>query len=155
MSEPDNSLNFDDLAPTEVPVTIGKRKFILREADTAVYTRYRDGMQKEITVDPETKKISAGAATKAQIQAVAMSLTEVRVDGNARTQHIKVKVETVMALKPAVTKALFAKLCEISPGLSVESDSTAKLRESSLKNLLVDGTDSSDTAETTDATSTN
>lgn len=154
MYESNGALTFDDLEPVQVDVTIGKRKYVLREADTAVYTRYRDGMQKEITVDPETRKISAGAATRAQVQAVAVSLTEVRVNGNGRPQHVKVKVETVMGFKPAVTKALFAKLCEISPGLSVEDDARRKQLEDSLKNSPGDGTDHSDTAETTDATST-
>lgn len=156
MSDADNSLTFDDQAPVEIPVTIGKRRFILREADTAVYTRYRDGMQKEITVDPETKRISAGAATKAQIQAIAMSLTELRVNGDAKTQHVKVSVDTVMKFKPAVTKAIFAKLCEISPGLSVDEDAKVRQqREASLKNSPDDGTPSSDTVENSESNSTN
>lgn len=154
MSESNGEKHFDDQEPVEVQFTVGKRRFILREADTAVYTKYRDGMHKEITVDPDSKKISAGCPTRAQIQAVAMSVVEIVTLGG-KDKSRKLTVDEVMKLKPAVTKWAFEKLLEISPGMSVDSDDKARRRrEESLKNLPDGGTPPSDTATSLESSST-
>jgi len=116
-----DELVFDDLEPVEVPVTIGKRKYVLREASEGAAVKFRNVSMRGARMDTESKVVTLGEVAEAEPVLVAACLCP--VDGTGKVRYdpggnpITCTLQQVLAMRPSTVKALFAKVKEISPGL--------------------------------------
>lgn len=125
-------LDFDDLAPIEVPIKVkGEIKYILKEASADVAMKYRNAAMRGSVIDTATKRITPGESAGAEVIAVAASLYEVYQHANEQKLRLML-LSTIQGWKNTVVMKLFDKLKEISPGLilSEESDNKAKKPQS-------------------------
>lgn len=128
---------FDDLAPIEVPVKLGDKRYILREASADATAKYRNAVMKGASVDKTTGKILPGEMASAEPIAVASCLLEV-FDPNKPPRPVL--LTTVLGWKGSVVAKLFDRLKAISPDL-VRTEEDEKERIEEAKNGPSAGTD--------------
>jgi hypothetical protein len=101
-----DDLNFASIALVEVPVTLGDKKYVLREASEAAALRFRGSqLQDAKLVDG---KVSANISRVAESQALLVSLC--LFDENGKP----VPLATVLDMRARIVKRLFDKAKEIS-----------------------------------------
>lgn len=121
-------LVFESLEPISIPVTLGEKKYVLKEAPEALYCKYLDALMKagQVIERPDGKKeVAAGAGIyETESLLVSYCLFEVTENGGLRAVDQKWVANT---LTHRIVKPLFKKaemLCE----------GTAKMSEEQLKN---------------------
>lgn len=142
MSEqnPTDEMVFDDLAPIEVPITIGKKKYVLREALADACIKYRNAISKGSTHDRDSGKVIVGEIANAEPIVVAACLFQV-FDPNKPPRPVL--MSEVLGFKGEVLKKLFDRLVLISPGLVTNNEDDAKKQADATKNGQSAGTDTS------------
>lgn len=139
--DPLSEMVFDDLAPTEVPITIGKKKYVLREALADACIKYRNAMAKGSVHDRQSAKVIVGdTMASAEPIVVAACLFHV-YDPNKPPRAVM--VSEVLTFKGDVLKKLFERLLLISPGLVTNNEDDAKKQHEATKNGQSAGTDTS------------
>lgn len=115
-------LVFDDITLIEIPVTVGEKKYVLREASEGVATKYRDA-QIATTVLGETGKprtVTGMAETEPLLVHWCLFIPVLETGEYVRTSSEGYKVKsnvplgTVKSWKPSIVKALHKKIHEIS-----------------------------------------
>ncbi len=110
-------MNFD-LTPITVPVTIGGKKYVLKEASGDAAVKYRNCLLKATKLGPEGKPSSIDGMADAEPLLVSLCLfqiaTSVNKLGDAVTAELPVPIHVVRGWKNQVQKGLFARIKEIS-----------------------------------------
>lgn len=114
------SLHFD-LAVTEIPVELGERKYVLREASEGAACQFRNAITKAAKM-ADGKVVGIENIGDVEPLLVSLCLFEVLPDGG--TKNIGVPIQVVRGWPARVVKQLFAKAKEIS-----ELDEAAETEE--------------------------
>lgn len=103
-------LVYDDLTPIEIPVSIGKKSYTLREASAGAACRYRNFMLSCGKLGPDGKPISLGDMQDAEPLLVSLCLFESNEDG----KEIPVSLPAVRSWRHRIVSDLYRKAKEIS-----------------------------------------
>lgn len=140
-------LNFADITPIELPVTIGEKKYVLREADEETAAIFSNARLKGVQLDDG--KVTGLPEDLAGVQSLLVSrcLFPYNVDGKAA--NTPVPRDVVKSWPSRIVKPLFEKAKEISEldegeetleGLLKQQEDTKKkidkMKEESAKNVL-------------------
>lgn len=109
------NLNFDSPDPIRLPVKIGQKELILREASTDVAVRYRNASTRAAKM-VDGKLVGVDGVAEVLPILVQGCLFEVVTIGNARTER-QVLMTYVRDLPYRIVKPLFDKAKSISKGL--------------------------------------
>lgn len=122
----DFDLNFDDLAPKEIPASIGGKKYILRQASEGAAVAYRNAALKAAKM-VDGKIVGMDGVANAEPLLVSMCIHP--LDHNTGKPRLlpsgdpaPTPLATVMSWLPHVVTKLFATIKEISPGLEEKED---------------------------------
>ena len=119
-----DSLDFNDLTPIEIPVSVAGKSFILREADGDTATKYSNTLTSSFTLGLDGKPSKIGNIADIEPLLVSLCLFPVDNNGNVSPQHVK---ESVVRKWPArILKEIYAKAKEISELDKTEEDNAAK-----------------------------
>jgi hypothetical protein len=128
MSESNGHLNFDDLTPSEVAVTLQGQAYILREASAEAARQYRNAIIRSSKLGGEGKKVRVTSVDGvADVEPLLVSLCLFKTVGELRQA---VPLPTILQWKSRVVKALFERIKQLSD-LDEKDDS----EEGSAKNL--------------------
>lgn len=97
---------FDDLEPIEVPITIGKRKLILREADEAASVAWRNCQIRSARM-VDGKFVGMGDLANSEPLLISKCLRDASTNKN-------IPIEEINRWKSRVVKSLFDRLSKIS-----------------------------------------
>jgi hypothetical protein len=143
-----DSLNFDDITPIEVPVTINKKSYVLREANEAGAARYKNAQFKAMKLaegidGSKTSSIDGMAETEALL--VSVCLFEKTENGGEKN----VPIEEIKRLPHRVIEPLFKRAEEISGLQNKESkeDLVKKIKECQGKLAKIKANESSDSED--------
>lgn len=100
---------FDSLVPREVPVTIGPKKYVLREATGDVVCRYRNSIMAATRLGPEGRPQQLTGLADTEPYLISMCLFEV-TDGGEKP----VTGSLIRSWPSRVQRALFKRVREIS-----------------------------------------
>lgn len=104
---------FEDLAPVEVPVKIGNRNYILKEANQEVAKNYRNTLMKATKFGPNGMPIGSDGLADAEAVLVAGCLFESY--GTPEQPRIRpVTLSTILGWKPKIVGPLFERAQAIS-----------------------------------------
>lgn len=106
-------MDFADLSLIEIPVTVGDKKYILREASEDSACKYRNAMLRCTKLGPEGKPASVHGIADVEPLLVSMCLFEALPDGSG-FKNSCTRVETVRSWPSRIVKQLFEKTKEIS-----------------------------------------
>lgn len=107
------SLVFADAAPIEIPVQIGARHFILKEADEAAAVKYQNAASKGAKRLSDGSIIMPDRANDAEPLLVSCCLIEiVGIDGDKK--YLPVSLPQVMAMPTRIVRALADKVKAMS-----------------------------------------
>lgn len=118
---PNDSMTFDDVTPMEVPVRIGDRQYILREADEGAACAYRNAIINSARTNDQGKVI--GHDGLADVEPLLVSLCLYRANGEGKMALTKegapdrsylLGMAGVKALPSRVVKPLFERAKQIS-----------------------------------------
>jgi SpoU rRNA methylase family enzyme len=104
-----NSFDFADLMPQAVPLTLGGKRYVLREASAAAAARWRNAVLRSTKMD-NGKVVSVDGLADAEPLLVSLCVFEVAADGVEK----QVPLDTVRSWRASVVKALFEKAKAIS-----------------------------------------
>lgn len=108
----------------EIPVEIGGRKYVLREADGHTAAKYRDTITKSVKM---TRGQVSGIGGIAEAEPLLVSMCLFAEDDEGGYTR-KISLDTVKRWPSRIVKSLFTKAQEIS-GLKEEDDSLEGLKE--------------------------
>lgn len=103
-----------DLTRIEVPVTIGKQKYVLKDADGETSVKYRNAKLSAYKLDGAGNVIGYDKLNDAELILVAGCLYKVVADQNGKEEHHKVSLETVKQFPSKMNEKLFKRAREIS-----------------------------------------
>jgi hypothetical protein len=136
-----SELVFDDLPPQTVPVTIGKIKYVLREASEADAVEYRNCMMRGSKI-VDGKVAAIDNLAQAQPTLVSRCLYFANLDGTLQTTpngepnpKTRVPYATVLKWKSRVVKPIFELLKKIS---ALNEEETKDTVESLTKRIETD-----------------
>src|SRR5262245_33468395 len=87
----ESGLNFDDLTPVEVPVSIAGKKYILREASADAASRWRNSLMRVTKLGTDGKATFTGEAADTSTFLVSLCLFQPDKDG-AFTKPVHIAV---------------------------------------------------------------
>ena len=123
-----HDLNFEDLTPIERPVSIGQKKYILREASEGAACQYRNATLKGARM-ADGKIVGMDGVADAEPLLVSLCLHPVGPNDKIRLDTsgnpVPTDLRIIRAWPPRVVRALFDTLKEISPGLEEKEDQKA------------------------------
>jgi hypothetical protein len=125
-------LVFEDIALIEVPVTLGTKKCLLREASAEAANRYRTNVQKGMRMSNDTKMFEFGGGGEAIPQLLSDCLYEQYADNAGKPLERRIIVLEIQRLPDRVQEALFAKLKEITPSLVAKKADLKELEKDKL-----------------------
>lgn len=106
-------LVFTDLTPIEVPVTLGTKQYLLKEASESAAAKYKNAALKGTRVTETadgTKQATVDGVSDTEALLVSMCLVEVKSDST----FAPVSVDFIKGLPHRISNALFLKAEEIS-----------------------------------------
>lgn len=116
-------IEFDDLAPVEVPVKVkGAMRFVLVEASAEAAVRYRSACAKSFKYD-DGKIVGAEGLAAAEPLLVSLCLyhsteeSAPKLPNGDLDNSKRVDLKTVLSWPSHVQKQMFDRIMEISPGL--------------------------------------
>ena len=113
-----SALDFDDLAPIEERVSIGGKKYILREATGDAGCKYRNSLLKATKLGPDGKPVSIEGMADSEPLLVSLCLFELYEqkgsNGVSETKERPTPLIVVRSWPARVQKALFERAKEIS-----------------------------------------
>lgn len=116
---PTEPMIFDDLTPVEVPVTVGAKQYVLREANGDAAVKYRNAMLACTQISQDSKAVSIRGM--ADLEPFLVSLCLFDAQGKSVTKN------EILSWPSRVQKALFARAKTIS-GLN-EEDTVESLKK--------------------------
>jgi hypothetical protein len=116
---------FEDLAPVEVPVRIGKKRYVLREASADAVIKYRNALTNGAVINPKTGTVIQGDMAAAEPIAVAACLYEVW-DENKDPRPVL--LSEVLKWRNSIVAPLFNRLRSISPNLMADAADEEKAK---------------------------
>lgn len=166
-------MNFEDLEPVEVPVTLRGKKYRLKEANTDAAVKYRNKIVSSAKLGENGKPVLLDGAAEAEPLLVSLCLFEVIQTGQHKGKLAPVSLGFVKGLPPRTTAELFQRAKKISGLDEVQEDTVEGLEkqmqdlkkrlevlnngkghEDEEKNSLNGTTDSSGSPENSESTST-
>lgn len=118
-----SELCFDSLEPVEVPVAIGQKRYVLREASADAAAKFRSAASRAARFNEEGKLTHVEGLGETELVLVANCLC-FPDDANPRTARVNrdgvpflVGINHIRTWKEAIVKQLFDKAKEISPAL--------------------------------------
>lgn len=114
-------MDFSDLAPVEVPVTVADKKYILREASGDAACRWNNAVSKAYKLSPDGKAVAIDGLPDVEPLLVSMCLytpdangkVVVKANGDADPKTL-VPLATIRSWPSRVQKALFDRAKKIS-----------------------------------------
>jgi hypothetical protein len=125
MSSSDNGLNFSNIEPIELPVTVGSQEYTLREASGGAACRYRNALIECTRLGPEGKPTHLKGIASIEPLLVSLCL----FDSNNK----RVPVQVIEGWPARVQKALFNKAQEISELNEDDTEETVEQLEQKLQ----------------------
>lgn len=101
----DNVMRFESIELIEIPVELGDKKYVLREATGAVACKYRDALLSNTQMGSDGK---ASIKINNETEVLLVSLSIFETDGRP------VSIATVKGWPSRIVKALYTKVKEIS-----------------------------------------
>lgn len=114
----------DDLSPREVPVKMGGKNYVLKEASAAAVCQYRNAITAAAKMGPDGKPTAFGNVADAEPLLVSLCLFEVR-DG----KQLPVPLIQVRGWKNSVTSKLFERVQKISDMVGGDEETADTIRE--------------------------
>lgn len=108
-------LSFDSLELTEIPVTIGEARYVLREADTDTVAKYKSAMIRCSKLNKEGNPEAMDGV--GELEPLLVSLCLFQENSHGVPYPNPVGRAFVGKLKGAITKKLFDTILEITPQL--------------------------------------
>lgn len=105
-------MNFDDIALIEIPVKIGDKKYVLREATGEAAAKYKNAQMACAKFNSEGKPSGVGNMADTELLLVHLCLFETDPQGQATL--INVPLPRVRSWPVRITRALFEKAQQIS-----------------------------------------
>lgn len=105
-------LNFDDIALIEIPVKIGSKRYVLREATGDAACKYKNAQMACAKFNADGKP--AGVGNMADTEPLLVSLCLFEVDDQGQPLKTSVPLQTVRGWPARIQKALFEKVQAIS-----------------------------------------
>lgn len=135
-----DSLYFDDITSVEVPVSIGGKKYVLREADGDAACKYRNALLRSTKLGPDGRPSSIDGMADAEPLLVSLCLFEVYDDKGQEKRRL-VLPSTIRSWPARVLKALFKKVRDISDLEERETmeDLEKRIAEDNRKLALLNG----------------
>lgn len=115
-----DELNFDSPEPIEIPVSIGGKKYVLREASEASAKKYEDYFVTRTRYNEEGKVAGLGEVSGGKALLVSLCLWEMK-ELNGTLQRFPVNETTVLNWPSRIVGPIFEKAKEIS-GINQESE---------------------------------
>ncbi len=134
MNEP---MNFPDITLQEVPVTVGDKKYVLREASEHVAVQYRDMVLRAVKFT-DGKMSSADGLSAVEPKLVSMCLFD--------EEGKNVPIPTLLKWKPSIVKALHDRAKEISGLDEKETKEVLEKRKASIEQQLAEIAGEAETA---------
>lgn len=122
-------LNFDDLAPIEIPVKVGGKAYLLREASGDAACKWRNALLKATRLGPEGKPVSIDGMADTEPLLISLCLFETADNGDgSRTATKPVSIATIRSWPARVQAKLFAKCKDISALDETETEEALRKR---------------------------
>jgi hypothetical protein len=118
-------MNFDDLAPIEIPTSIGGKKYVLREASGGAAVRYRSASARCLRMNDGKLSAMEGIGELEPLL-ISMCLFEVTERGSVSMDTPQGRT-LINSWPSRVHRALYEKAKEISPGLE-EKETTETIQ---------------------------
>ncbi len=135
-----SELIFDDLAPVSVPVTIGKKKCLLREASGDAACQYRNLLTAAARMN-DGKVVGMHGVADAEPLLVSLCLFEL-YDLKGEQKERRFLLSEIRGWRSSVQRALFDKIKEISPGLDEkDTPETVRKRLETMERSMADGSE--------------
>jgi hypothetical protein len=137
--------DFDHIVPTEIPVKIGGKKYVLREAGSDAAIKFRDAVMAATTwvpgIDgkPENRIARVEKMADTEILLVALCLFPANADGqlakdeNGSPTAAPVGMSFVRNLLDRIRQPLYDKIKEISPTLADDTEASLAKEMENLK----------------------
>lgn len=109
-----NELNFDDLALIEVPVSIGDKRYLLREASGNVACKYRNALLNCTVLGPEGKPQTVRNMADVEPLLVSLCLFQLLEQPDGTVKERPAQLADVRGWPNRIVKALFERAKEIS-----------------------------------------
>lgn len=122
-------MNFDDPTPVEVPVTIGKVSYILKEPSEAAVVQWRDYHASSVRMDKKGNPIGVSGVGGADALLLSLCLFEVTDKG-----HIPLSRQKILGWKSEIVQALSKRAKEMA-GLDEEDDRTVEELQDEVERL--------------------
>lgn len=110
---------YEDLAPIEVPIRIGKDRYILREATADAARKWRNSIMSSTTV-VDGKVTAVGNLADSEAYLLSMCLYPVRPDTHGTVSNKPVHISTILSWPNRIVRPLFERAKVIS-GLEEET----------------------------------
>ncbi len=107
-------MNFDDLAQVEVPVSIGGKKYVLKEATADAVRKWRNAQLKATKLGDNGKPISLEGMADTEPLLVSLCLFEEVKESGKPDSLSPVSLSTVSSWPNRIVGALFAEATKIS-----------------------------------------
>lgn len=117
---------FEDIAPIQVPVHLGKTRLVLHEATEDAATQYTNAKFAAARFKGgELDRMSGLADVEPLLVSLCLCKTEDGLNAKRRDDGtlVTVPLSFVQQLKPSTVKAMYAKIKEISPDLDEQPES--------------------------------
>lgn len=109
-----SELRFDDLSPTERPVSIGGKSYVLKEASADSVCKWRNNMMKSAKLGPDGKPVSMDGIADSEPYLVSLCLFERDTDKEGKVRDRSVPVNVVRGWPNRIQRALFQVVRNIS-----------------------------------------
>lgn len=123
---------FDDVARIEIPVRVGKTKYILREADADQVRQWKNANVRSAKM-VDGKFVSVGDVADSELLLVSMCLTELCVGGEELRQ---VPITVLRSWPAKIVSQLYDRASEISGLKEVDTEETLTKRIAELTGKL-------------------
>lgn len=122
---------YEDLAPIQVPVHIGKNKYVLHEATEGATCAYRNAQMRaaKFTAKGELQGVDGLADVEPLLISLCLCHTDDGVNAKRRDDGtlITVTLAFVRQLPPQLAKDLFKRIKDISPGMDEQPRTIADI----------------------------
>lgn len=138
-----DELNFDDLAPIEIPVSVARKKYVLREASGGASVIWRDAVGRAVKIGPEGKPAGIDGMASTEPLLISQCLYVPDESGKIRLQpngdpdqRYLVPIQTIRSWQARVQNKLFEKIKEISDLDNKETEKTLEEKMAKLKEQM-------------------
>jgi uncharacterized protein (UPF0128 family) len=110
-----NAMNFEDVTPIEIDVTIAGQSYVLREATEQVAVVYRNAQLRALSLkDGKVSKVDNAANVEPLLVSLCLYKVNTDKDGNKVVSPTPVSLSVINGMRPRIVKQLYEKAKEIS-----------------------------------------